>query len=324
MSDTLSPTSPPLEASDCDDDASENSSNEELSPSSSSSTLPAYASSSTLSSQVNEYLSHYSQFSSQTLNCDRGIKLTQYILWFLSKAPAFGRDSADPYSQHISSTLSKLQNDLSTCRYILRFYGFPQALQAVLQPKLWAGECQGKPWRDARIYRLTKLMAWSMLFYHPLEHLAWLKWNMETDREVVHSKTGKLSRVSLRLWPRSYDGGFFSVWSCRAWLIYIVAEWRCCWLKNQELREYIQTRCSGESEDAHSNTSQMITEASMSRLRYSMILNRLQMVRCALFTVPCFQWSSFHPIVSENLVGSLTLAEAITCMYQSMYALLKA
>lgn len=280
-------------------------------------------STSSMSSRIDKFLSVFGQFSSQTLYSDRGIKLMQYTLWLVSKI--FILDTNDPLSNHVSSSISNLQRDLSTCRYILRFYGMPQSLQAVLRPQLWAGECGNQSWKDTRIYQLARVMALSMFIYHPLEHVAWLKDKVEIDNHVVdHPRTGAKTNVSLRLWPKSISGGSFSVWSCRAWMVYIVAEWRCCWLKNKELRErMIQREKLDETKSSSTNQTQLETETQLSQLQKSLRLNRLQMLRCALFTVPCIQWSMFNPILSDNIIGSLTLAEAITCMYQSICSLLE-
>lgn len=262
-----------------------------------------------MSHRIDNCLKEFATFSSSTVHSDRGIKLMQYTLWFLSKASHLL--TSDPLSHKVrSESLLKLQRELSTTRFILRFYGMPQALQAVLQPDLWAGSCGSRPWNDVRIYNLAKVMAWSMLLYHPLEHISYIKSKVELENHVMkHPRTGVKTKVTMRVWPKGISGNAFSVWSCRAWMVFIVAEWRSCWLKNKELGERIHKDKQKETDD------------SLSQLQKLIKLNRLQMMRCALFSIPCLQWSMYRPIVSDNMVGCLTFAEAITCFYQSIYSL---
>ena len=53
--------------------------------------------------------------------------------------------------------------------------------------------------------------------------------------------------------------------------------------------------------------------------------NRIRMVRCRLFVLPCVNWMmpewATDPLLSEEVVNSLSLAEAIVAMYQSVRSL---
>jgi hypothetical protein len=47
-------------------------------------------------------------------------------------------------------------------------------------------------------------------------------------------------------------------------------------------------------------------------------INCLQIVRCVLYFMPCLNWSTTKPFMSENLTNGLSLFEAFTNMYQSI------
>ena len=68
-------------------------------------------------------------------------------------------------------------------------------------------------WKDRRIHALEKIDGASMVLYHPLEHVVLGGWVMGDA------------------YPGVVDGDRWSAWSCRAWLVFIIAEWEgaACW-----------------------------------------------------------------------------------------------
>jgi len=176
-------------------------------------------------------------------------------------------------------------------RYVLRLYGMPTAIEAIRSGSWGAGA-----WKDNRIKQLGSVMAYSMAVFYPLEHVAWAQWNMP------------------KLMPK-VDGNKLSAWSCRFWLVYILAEMASAVLKNRELES--ELRCVDKDVKGPNDEALAIAK--------SMKMNKLQIVRDILFTGPCINWAldewATNPWLSENWCNGLSFAEALTCMYQSIYSL---
>jgi len=167
-----------------------------------------------------------------------------------------------------------------------------------------SGSFAGGDWKDGRVKKLGYIMAWSMVFYHPLEHVAWAQWTMP------------------KLMPR-VDGNRLSAWSCRFWVVYIFADLVSSILKNRELEERrlkLKLVKGGHGEGGGDGD-----ELKEKEIEKSMLMNKLQIVRCAFFTGPCISWSlddwATNPWLTENVCNGLSLAEAVTCMYQSLCSL---
>ncbi len=244
---------------------------------------------------IDYFLSQFGKFADKSLFMERGIKLVQWTFWLVSKLTK----NHQRLPKDLSPSLRKVYSDLTMMRYVLRFYGFPPALQAVIHPGSWAGSPPNKQsWEDKRIVKLADIMAWSMFFYHPLEHIAFAQWKMPK----------LLRRV---------DGNKLSAVSCRFWLVYIFADWISSYLKNCELQKY-KTLLLSKEEDASS-------ELEINQIEKCIKMNKLQMVRNFFFAPPCFTWSlnkwATDPLLSENIVNGMSWAEAIVCLYQSLLSL---
>jgi hypothetical protein len=109
-----------------------------------------------------------------------------------------------------SSGLKKLSTDLSFARYAVRLLGLPSSVEAA-RTGSWGGSTTN-PW----IRKLGKVMAWSMIGYYPLENLAYLRW------------------TSPQLLP-GHNAEKWSAYSCRCWLLYIVADITKSTIKLKEL-----------------------------------------------------------------------------------------
>ena len=270
--------------------------------------------------QIDYFFNQYAKFTDKSLYTERGLKLVQWTIWLLSVLTK----NNQRFHQTLSPSLRKIYNDLSMMRYVLRFYGLPPALDAAIwKPGSWAGSPPyGNSWKDGRIVKLANVMAWSMTFYHPLEHLAFVKWNMPNIF-------------------RRIDGNKMSAWSCRLWLVYIVADGVSAVLKNCELREYKQNLIMSQQEQETKVKQQKlkedVTENKMVvrhddvddnkcvNVDKNITLNMLQIIRNVFFAPPCLNWSldkwATDPLLSENVVNGMSLVEAIVCLYQTFISL---
>jgi len=242
------------------------------------------------SEKIDRFLFLYCKWTASSMLTERGIKMLQWTAWLLSQL------TKDKY-KILSPSLRKLYSDLSIMRYVLRLNLLPTAIQAIR-----SGSWPGGTWKDKRIHQLGNVMAWSMAAYYPLEHIAWAKWSMP------------------KLMPK-VDGNKLSAWSCRFWMVYIIAEMTCSVLKNRELGEELRSIDNNmrESDDSEA------VSAESQEIGKSMRMNRLQIIRDLLFTAPCVNWSlnnwATNPWLSENWCNGLSFAEALTCMHQSIYGL---
>jgi hypothetical protein len=118
------------------------------------------ASKSDLKDRFTTFLQRYCEWNSRTSNAGLSLKFVSSLIWIMSKLSEHKKNSS------LSSSFRKLNNDLSMSRYILRFDGFPTALEGTI-----TGSWSDGDWKDRRIPVMAKLMAGCMLFYYPLEHL---------------------------------------------------------------------------------------------------------------------------------------------------------
>ena len=131
---------------------------------------------------LDKFLRNYVKFTSSASNTDRSLKLLQWTLWLAS------------YMKQ-SQGLKKLSLDLSFARYALRLLGLPASMEAARSGS-WGNKTH--PW-------LGQIMAWSMIGYYPMEHVAYLRWQAP------------------QLLPNQ-NAERWSAWSCRCWLLYIVTD----------------------------------------------------------------------------------------------------
>jgi hypothetical protein len=235
--------------------------------------------------KLNKFLTIYCTWAGSSLYSERGIKLAQWLMWLLSQMTK----NTNKFGSDLSPSLRKIYLDLSMMRYFLRFYGWPVAIDGVISD-------DGNQWKDTRISKISKIMAWSMVFYYPLEHAAAIKWNMPKYFQRI-------------------DANKFSAWSCRCWLVYILGDLISSYLKLHELE---QKRIDMKHTE---------NPGEMDEIEKSITINRLQVLRNVFYLPPCISWSrndwATSPWLSENWVNGLSLAEAITNIYQSIYALVK-
>jgi hypothetical protein len=225
------------------------------------------------------FLVQYNTFVSSSANQDKGLKFVQWSLWLLSRLHP-GKKQA----------LLKCSFDVSFARYLLRFYGMPSALEAV----------RNSSWEDSSssLGRTSgKLMAWSMLVYYPLEHVAYLKW------------------TSPELLPSSLNANRFSAYSCRFWLMYLVAELVQGSVRLRRL--YHEQMLSEDSREESNCTRREQVQASIAS-------EQIQILRSALFTLPCLHWSlpnwDRDPWLSDGVCNGINWVESVVSLYQAIRA----
>ena len=175
--------------------------------------------------KMDDFLTFWNDWSASSLRSDQGLKLLQWSFWGLSRLTALGppmpgyRGNFNRRYVHpeLSPALRKMYFDLSLVRYALRLYGFPSSIEAIRSGSWSAG------WEDPRVHKLGKVMAWSMAFYYPFEHVAFTGW--------VVPKLVK---------PYIYEERWSAI-SCRFWLTYIVADLASSVLKLKELAKQKET-----------------------------------------------------------------------------------
>jgi len=199
-------------------------------------------------------------------------------------------------------------------RYAMRLAGIPLTLEAILTGSWYAG------WRNRRIHLLGKIMGSSMIFYYPLEHLAFGKW-MAPNHIKRHIKI---------------DAEKYSALSCLCWLAYIVCDFYSSILKVSELEENksklneIEVNRFNASKPKE-NEGEMVkvknhgyvshVDNKILFLEKAIQRCKLQLLRCVLQFFPAIEWSL--PIwtkkqwLKNDLVNSIMSSEALVNFVQS-------
>jgi hypothetical protein len=237
---------------------------------------------------VDRWLQAYTKFTSSAFSQDKGLKTLQYTLWLV------GRFYAPTSVQ--SQSLNTISEEISWARYINRLFGLPAAIEAARSGS-W-----GSP------TKLGKAMAWSMIAYYPLEHVAYLKWkapkltfgrtiNNNNKKQNTGENHGSLAAKA-------------SAWSCRFWLVYIVLD---------IARSTMALRKIKESNADNDNGNHQAESESDVQTRRS---ERLQILRNVLFTIPAIQWAlpkwDVDPWLSSDVINGLAWLESVVCLYQGI------
>jgi hypothetical protein len=156
-------------------------------------------------SKLDKFLDAWSSFSGKLFTADQGLKVLQYSTWAVCYASRHKRGNLSP-------SLRKLYSELSMSRYVFRMYGFFQSIEGYR-----SGSWAGGTWDDPMISKIAKyLLAGSMIFYYPLDHLAYAGWQMP---QLVRVNANKISQIS-----------------CLFWSIYTISDFWISCLKWQELK----------------------------------------------------------------------------------------
>jgi Peroxisomal biogenesis factor 11 (PEX11) len=146
-------------------------------------------------------------------------------------------------------------------------------------------------WDDANSPRLGRLMAWSMFLYYPLEHVAYIHWTSPNANMKIANR--------------------YSALSCRCWLLYLMAEliqgiWN--WIRLYRESSSMLTNQVGNKKSSYRTP--------------SLVSQEIQLMRSALFTLPCLHWSldkwDTEPWLSDSICSGLSWLESVVCMYQAI------
>lgn len=215
-----------------------------------------------LSQKIDQLLQFYVKYTSSAGNQDKILKVVQYSLFMLARF----------YPKRVRAAMEKLSDEVCWTRYVNRFFGLPTSIEGV----------RSGSWASSKA--LGKAMAWTMIGYYPLEHVAYLKWRAP---DICLP-----SRSDSRLAARA------SAWSCRFWLAYIILD---------TLRVFPSKDISELSSEEENSIARQ---------------ERLQLVRNALFVLPAVSWSlpkwDTDPLFSPPVCNWLMWLESIVCMYQGV------
>jgi hypothetical protein len=229
-------------------------------------------------SALDRFLKAYVDFTTSASSQDKGLKLMQYTLWLASRF--YGKTSPGRESLH------KLSVEICWGRYINRIFGLPASIEEARNCSFDSGA-------------IRALLAWSMVAYYPLEHLAFIKWKAPNLRFPSP-------------WPDDRVAAKATAWSCRFWLLYTVVDIARSTLALREAANKVAERTANSSSSGEDL-------AAIQKLQRN---ERLQIIRNLLFTLPGFSWSlpnwDIDPWLSENVVNSLLWTESVVCMYQAI------
>jgi len=276
------------------------------------------------------------------------LKTVQYTLWLLSR---FYRNKLQ------QSMLTTVSGEISWTRYLLRFFGWPAALEGI----------ESGSWADSK--GLGKAMAWTMVAYYPLEHLAYLYWKVpdampttipasigtsfwswrrsntnnhnKYDSEYTISSTATTATCSRQMVaaPPSRLAAKASAWSCRFWLAYLVLDIARSMLAMQNVRRKMkQNNDGGGGGDADGKKTktkpppngqpqepeQLQSDATVDVLDLgTMRTERMQLVRDLLYVLPAIHWSlpnwDTQPWLSDTVVNGLCWLESIVGLMQGIH-----
>jgi hypothetical protein len=216
-----------------------------------------------LSKKIDHILQAYIKNTSSAGNQDKILKVVQYSLWLLSRF----------YSKATRAAFAKLSDEVSWARYVNRFLGFPAAVEAA----------RSGSWGSPK--SIGKLMAWMMVGYYPLEHIAYLGWKTP-DICFPNSTESRL-------------GAKASAWSCRFWLGYILVD------------IVRSTIALSEKEKVDEETSLAVVRT-----------ERLQHLRNILYVLPALNWSlpnwDTRPLLKPVVCNTLMWLESVVCLYQGI------
>mmetsp|Transcript_3434 Transcript_3434/g.7489 ORF Transcript_3434/g.7489 Transcript_3434/m.7489 type:complete len:352 (-) Transcript_3434:302-1357(-) len=257
--------------------------------------------------KLDKFLSTYGAFTSKTFTTDQALKILQWSSWAISYATRPSSTDNNNNSSILSPSLQILSSELSFTRYILRFFGFFHSLEGFR-----SGSWSGGKWDNPAIDTIAKYgMAGSMILYYPLEYVAYAGWKFPALKKKVDAN--KVSAVS-----------------CVFWTSYIIGDFWCSVLKWRELKDKlgrvreemlgVKKKKGDDTKDAIANLPEEEVDL-LNKIRHV----KLQLVRCLLFILPAINWSlpnwATNPLLGELPLNGLMLAEAYTCVYQSLQAM---
>lgn len=280
--------------------------------------------------KVNQWLQWYVRFVASSSNQDKLLKLLQWSLWLCGSTlrSTTSSSSGSPTTTPAAAWLHKLYGEVSFARYVTRLLGLPVALEAAVNDSWTAVSSSSSRSRSKtnvhRMYQLIgKVLAYSMVAYHPTELMAYALWMKPKSAATVATSMPSRTRALSPRNPRAWPAETWSYISCRFWLTYVVAELVQCILQWHELREQ-QHRLrqakptDDQNIDDHDDSG---GNADSTAVHAQMTHTALQTVRNLLFVLPCVQWSlpswDTQPWLPVTTIHSLMWAESVVCLYQA-------
>ena len=154
-------------------------------------------------------LTRYNTILNNVYALDNALRLWGYscVLYNMHTAAANGKLT------DVQEFLRALSGKIAEARTINRVtYGLPASISGVLA---YGSDASFESW-------LGRIMALSMVIYHPLEH----GWYFTTIKSSIFS----------------FDGNLWSVWSCRMWLIYVICDFIGTVTKLQEVSTGLEAK----------------------------------------------------------------------------------
>ena len=234
---------------------------------------------------------------------DRGLKLLSYICWFLSKTISRSH-KGDEWYDGLSKDFRKIYQHLYMARYANRLFGIPSCIEGIRSGSWgdWGSDYDNSCVSKSTRIKLGKFMAWSMLFYYPLEHAAYAHW--------VAPKVFRVNAEKL------------SAWSCRFWALYVIGDIAQSLLK----LKVIYQKCSKLEYDLNKGEGgdNIMMNERVHPWEKKKVIEYLQLLRNSLYMLPLINWSlpnwESDPWLGESLVNSLCFSESAVCFWQSIYS----
>ncbi|KAG5177889.1 hypothetical protein JKP88DRAFT_350511 [Tribonema minus] len=193
-------------------------------------------------------------------------------------------------STTLTEGLDKLYGEVGMTRCLTRFIGTTDALEAIRNDS-WVGD-----WKDRRIRNLVKFQAWTMLIYHPMEHV------------------GYLAYIVPKLVPLNGDWWFAK--ACYWWVAYVVADLYISLLKFKELKRS-DAAAALQLEQAADDEARAAAQAAVAANQAKRRIVRLQVWRAIFYLPNAIHWSFVKPVLPKGAVAALGLAEAIVGLKQT-------
>jgi len=260
---------------------------------------------------LRRWLTFYVKFAGSAGNQDKLLKILQWSLWLMAHTgPSSFSNNVNTISKQ--QWMSRISDQVSWARYVTRLLGFPVAVEAALTDS-WTLD------KSSPVYRtIGKLLAYSMVGYHPTEMVAYLQWQKPAppaSSSAVADYQGELKKKWWQAPPATW-----SYISCRFWLVYIAAELTQCILQWRELRA--RKLALEEAKKQDSSTAGDKSSCSIPDLNAQLANVQLQTVRNALFLLPCIHWSlpkwDTQPWLRPYTVNALMWGEAVVSLYQAI------
>mmetsp|Transcript_14704 Transcript_14704/g.40651 ORF Transcript_14704/g.40651 Transcript_14704/m.40651 type:complete len:330 (-) Transcript_14704:1389-2378(-) len=228
---------------------------------------------------LDDFLAKLVRFFATSSGKERTMKLVQYMLWFLSHYYCSGQTR---------TSLENLSGEVLWARYVLRFFGWPSAIQAA-RTNCWAPG------------RIGRLLAWSMVAYFPLEHAAYLHW-----------KAPQLMRSS----RPSQVANTLSAWSCRFWMVYIMVDTYRALRSLQDLQRVQQQQQFNDASSPLDSSHDYDDHGTAIQIQNE----RIGLLRNFLSCVPAYHWSfdTGESGVSNVTVKGMMLTDAVVGFYQEV------